>query len=304
MTEQSGNPPSPVREAKPRFVILTGLSGAGKTEAVRCLEDLGFFCVDNLPPALIPKFAELCAHSNGRVAQAALVMDVRGGAFFNDLQASLDELQRMGFDYRILFLEASEDALVGRFKESRRRHPLAEETGSLHESIEEERLRLGDVRARADKVIDTSRLPVQELKQEVASLFGSESQDLLISMVSFGFKYGIPTDADFVFDVRFLRNPHYVEALRPLTGADPAAAEYVLADGRTRQLLAHIEGLLAFCLPQQREEGKAYVTLGIGCTGGRHRAVTIAEELRKSLRAQGYRVVLEHRDIPKVSAVC
>jgi UPF0042 nucleotide-binding protein len=217
-------PPAPA--ASTRFVIVTGLSGAGKTQAIRYFEDLGFFCVDNLPPALIPKFAELCAHSDGRVGRVAVVTDARGGAFFDDLLASLDELRGMGVGYQILFLEASDEALVNRYKETRRPHPLASGDHLLLESIQEERHRLDEIRGRADKVIDTSTLPPRELRDEIANLFGAEAgAAMTVSITSFGFKYGLPLDADLVFDVRFLPNPHYEPQLRALPGTDRAVEE-------------------------------------------------------------------------------
>ncbi len=292
------------RERKRRggveLVIVTGLSGAGKSEAIRGFEDLGFFCVDNLPPSLITKFAELCAHSDGRVSRAAVVIDVRGGAFFDDLAAALSELERMGFSYHILFLTASDEALVRRYKETRRRHPLAGDRRTLLESITEERRLLAGLQERAAKVIDTSALPVQQFKSEVASLFtGRSTLEMVITIISFGYKFGIPLDADLVLDLRFLPNPHWIEELRALSGAEQPVREFVLASAGAREFLEHLYGFLDFALPRYAREGKAYLTIALGCTGGRHRSAVLAAEVAAHLGARGYRVLVEHRDIDK-----
>ncbi|UCH36742.1 MAG: RNase adapter RapZ [Armatimonadota bacterium] len=281
-------------------VIVTGQSGAGKSEAIHCFEDLGFFCVDNLPPALISKFAELCAHSDGKVSRAAVVIDVRGGAFFDHLAASLTELERMGFDYRIVFLAASDEALVRRYKETRRRHPLASDKRTLLESIREERRVLEGLKERAHKVIDTSSLPAQALKNEVASLFTERGTgEMVVTVVSFGYKFGVPLDADLVFDLRFLPNPHYIEELRPLSGTEEPVREFVLASPGARDFLRHIFAFLDFALPLYAQEGKAYLTIALGCTGGRHRSVALTSEVTGHLRTRGYRAVVEHRDVSK-----
>jgi len=282
------------------FVIVTGQSGAGKSEAIHCFEDLGFFCVDNLPPALIPKFAELCLHSDGRVSRAAVVIDVRGGAFFDDLAASLVELERMGCDCRIFFLSASDEVLVRRYKETRRRHPLSGEERTLLESIREERALLGTLKERAHKVIDTSELPAQQLKSEVASLFTARgASEMVVTIVSFGYKFGVPLDADVVFDLRFLPNPHYVAELRPLPGTDEAVRDFVLASPGAQEFLQHLRAFLDFALPRYAQEGKAYLTIALGCTGGRHRSVALAGHLAQQLAARGYHVLVEHRDLGK-----
>jgi len=291
---------TPTQAATPRFVIVTGLSGAGKTQAIRYFEDLGFFCVDNLPPALIPKFAELCLHSSGRVGRIAVVTDARGGAFFDDLLTSLDELRGMGVDSRILFLEASDEALVNRYKETRRPHPLASGDHSLLESIQEERHRLDEIRGRADKVIDTSSLPPRELRDEIAQLFGADSgAAMTVSITSFGFKYGLPLDADLVFDVRFLPNPHYQPDLRPLPGTDRAVEDFVLRSEGAQPLLEHLYALIDFALPRYAAEGKAYLSIALGCTGGRHRSVVLARQLAQHLRHSHYRVIVDHRDLQR-----
>ncbi|HEY8498393.1 MAG TPA: RNase adapter RapZ [Limnochordales bacterium] len=290
---------APQGEGRPRpiFVIVTGLSGAGKTEAMRALEDLGFFCVDNLPPALIPTFAALCQQS-GRIDKAALVSDARGGEFFHDLFQALRQLEEQGIWYRILFLEASDEALVRRFKETRRRHPLAPE-GSILEGIRAERQLLEPLRGRAHFIIDTTALSPRQLREQVARQARqlSPTRGLSVTVVSFGYARGIPIDADLIFDVRFLPNPHYVPALQPLTGNDPAVAEYVLQWPLTQAFMERLYGLVDFLLPQFVSEGKQHLLIGIGCTGGQHRSVAVANELAAHLRRLGYDAVVEHRDV-------
>lgn len=279
-------------------VIVTGLSGAGKTQAVRCLEDLGFFCVDNLPPQLIPKFAELCAQTEGKINRIALVIDVRGGEFFRDLVEVLEELKVQGWPYTILFLEASNETLVRRFKESRRPHPLSP-TGEIVEGITAEREQLRELRGLADKIIDTSNLTTNQLKQEIKTLYGDVAgqERLAITMVSFGYKYGIPLDADLVIDVRFLPNPYYITELRSLTGHDPRVRDYVFGSNTTREFLDRLIGLLEFLIPHYTREGKATLTVAVGCTGGMHRSVALVNRLGELLRVGGYRVSVRHRDL-------
>lgn len=294
--------PGGVDEKKAQeFVIITGLSGAGKTQAVHCLEDQGFYCVDNMPPALIPQFAELCAHSRGRVSRVAVVMDIRGGFFFQNLTGVVETLRDLGFKTRLLFLEATEEVLVRRFKETRRRHPLATRHRTLLESIHHEQKQMQELRAMADKVIDTSNTDARTLREEIAALFSERTRhnQMLINVLSFGYKFGVPTDADLVFDVRFLRNPHYVPELQPLTGAEPAVEAYVLADADACTYLAKLKDLLTFSLPRYGAEGKSYLTVAIGCTGGHHRSVVFARLLAEYLREQAYEIVLEHRDWKK-----
>lgn len=287
---------------KIKFVIITGLSGAGKTQAVRALEDLGFFCVDNLPPTLIPKFAELCAQSEGKISKIALVIDIRGGQFFGDLFDSLEHLEETGFVYQILFLEAADETLVRRFKETRRRHPLAPH-GRLLDGITAERKQLEELRGRAHRIIDTSELTPNQLRDEIMSFFAEDAEidRLGITFVSFGFKYGLPLDADLVFDVRFLPNPHYVESLRPLPGTDAAVKEYVTKWSITGKFIEKSFGLLDFLLPHYLNEGKTTLTIAIGCTGGKHRSVVVAEKLKEMLQEKGYEAVAEHRDVAKRS---
>lgn len=283
-----------------QFLIITGVSGAGKSNTMKVFEDLGFFCVDNLPPALVPKFAELCLQSDGRIRRAALAIDVRGGEFFDDLFASLAHLEEMGFEYQILFLDASDEALVRRFEETRRKHPLAQAGGVL-EGIRAERRRLQAVKERADKIIDTTNLSVHDLKQEIMEAFvrGGRQSTLTIGVVSFGYKYGIPLDSDLVFDCRFLPNPHYVEALRPLPGESPEVRRFVLSQPATQEFIRRLVDMMDYLLPQYLEEGKSHLTLAIGCTGGKHRSVVLADEMATFLKDRGYKVNLKHRDVRK-----
>lgn len=282
------------------FTIVTGMSGAGKTQALKCLEDRGFFCVDNLPPALISTFADLIRNSPQRIERVALVSDVRGGEFFGQLFEALEELKGRGVRSRILFLEASDEVLVRRFKEARRPHPLQQDDRSLEEAIREERERLRELRERADKVIDTSQLTIHDLRKKIEQDFlATEPDGMAVSIVSFGFKYGIPPDADLVFDVRFLKNPNYEPDLKPLDGRSREVREYVLSDPTSKGFLKRLFGLIEFSLPHYAKEGKPYLSIAIGCTGGRHRSVIIAEELARFLQGQGYRVSVDHRDIEK-----
>ena len=281
-----------------RFLIVTGLSGAGKTQTVRCLEDLGFFCVDNLPPTLIPKFAELCAQSGGKINKIALVIDIRGGKFFDAVYENLECLKELGFRYEVLFLEAADATLVRRFKESRRRHPLNPQ-GSVLEGIQEERRILEELRGKAHKIIDTTELSNQQLKDELINLFGDNQQlaNFNITIMSFGFKYGIPLDADLVMDVRFLPNPHYIPELKALTGNDKAVQDYVFKYNETKMFLRKYYGLIKFLIPHYIKEGKTNLVIAIGCTGGQHRSVTLTNKLGELLMNKDYNVTLKHRDM-------
>lgn len=281
----------------PRLVIITGLSGAGRSEAMRVFEDLGYFCVDNLPPSLVPKFAELVQRSP-EVHGAALVMDIRGGVFFQELTESLELFDREGVTYQVLYLEADEETLIRRYKSSRRRHPL--ETGSrLVEALRKEREALKDVRGRADLVIDTSGISPIQLRQRISDLFRLDQATLpfQVRLVSFGYKHGLPKDADLVFDVRFLPNPHYVDHLRHRTGVDREVDEYVMRFPQARETLRRLEDLLEFLVPQFQQEGKPQVTVAVGCTGGQHRSVVFASRLATHLEDLGERVSVEHRDL-------
>ncbi|MEW6032376.1 MAG: RNase adapter RapZ [Bacillota bacterium] len=286
--------------SKGRFVVITGLSGAGKTQAVRFLEDLGYFCVDNLPPALIPSFAQLCNQSEGRVNRVALVVDIRGGEFFADLSQALDRLDEMGFIHQILFLEADVETLVRRYKETRRRHPLADRAG-IEEAIGSEKRLLEHIRGRATKIIDTSGLTSAQFRDKLVQMFADDRDisGFMISLVSFGFKHGLPIHADLVLDVRFLPNPQYVESLKARDGRERDVCDYVLKWPLTQAFLRRLMGFLEFLIPHYINEGKTQLVIGIGCTGGRHRSVAIAERLAGLLRGRRHTVLVEHRDIEK-----
>lgn len=281
-----------------RLVIITGMSGAGKTQVVRTMEDLGYFCVDNLPPALIPKFAELCAQAGGRVSKVALVVDIRGREFFDTLIQTLESMENRGDIYEMLFLEAADETLIRRYKESRRRHPMAPH-GRISEGIARERERLELVRGRATHIIDTSDLSTAKLRDKITALFGgdSEAERMTITVVSFGFKYGVPLDADMVFDVRFLPNPFYVESLRRKSGTVPEVSDYIWKWPITQQFMEKLGGLVDFLVPNYIREGKSQLVIAIGCTGGLHRSVFVANKIYESLRGKGYKVTIEHRDI-------
>ncbi|MBM7868242.1 RNase adapter RapZ [Heliobacterium gestii] len=283
-----------------QMVIITGLSGAGKSQAIRALEDLGFFCVDNLPPNLLPKFGELIVHSKGKITKIALVIDIRGGEFFDSLSDGLHQLGAQGIQCEILFLEASDEALIRRYKESRRRHPLSGDA-RIYDSIKLERQMLADLRGRADKVVDTSDLSAQQLKTQIFELFGKDARNsqLRITIISFGYKYGTPRDADLLMDVRFLPNPFYEPALRNLTGNDEPVQEYVLSSPTTKVFMRKYYSLLRFLLPHYTKEGKSHLVVGIGCTGGKHRSVTLANRLAAALADEDYAITVKHRDIDK-----
>lgn len=286
----------------PRLLFVTGMSGAGKTQAVQSLEDLGYFCVDNLPPALITKFAELVSQSNGKIDKVALVVDIRGGAFFSQAIEVLNELTNHGYKYEVLFLEASDETLVRRYKESRRRHPL-DNHGEVLEVIREERELLREIRGRANKIIDTSNLANSQLKEQIITQYGGDKADnnrLLITVISFGYKYGIPMDSDLVIDVRFLPNPHYIPELRCLTGNDAPVQEHVMSQDVTREFMERLIDFLDFLIPHYQREGKATLMIAIGCTGGMHRSVTLANKLGDILVQRNNRVNVRHRDIMRV----
>ena len=282
------------------FVIITGLSGAGKSFAIKCFEDMGYFCVDNLPTTLIPTFAELCAQSSRPIRKIALGVDVREGEYLAHFVEALEALRGRAHRVEVLFLEAGDEALVRRYHETRRRHPLAGE-GSVADGIRAERQALAHLREVAGRIIDTSGLTVHQFKDRLIEAYGPQEARgaLTVSLVSFGFKYGLPYDADLVFDVRFLPNPHFVDELRSLDGRDARAAKFVFSHEETRQLMARLEDLLRFLLPLFQREGKAYLTLAIGCTGGRHRSVTLVEALRGFLEELGIQPIVRHRDLDR-----
>jgi UPF0042 nucleotide-binding protein len=284
------------------FVVITGFSGAGKSQAMACFEDAGYFCVDNLPPEMIGQLSELFEYEGSKVERAAVVSDVRGGDYFDGLVKVLDDLAERSTPHRLLYLEAAEDVLVNRFKETRRRHPLAN-GGSVSQAIAAERSMLAPLRERADVSIDTSDLSASRLRKVVADKMlprGSIGK-LAVTFFTYGFKHGAPRDADLLFDVRFLPNPHYEADLRALTGLDPAVREYVESSDGITEFYDHLVPLLDYLLPQYEREGKAHLTIGIGCTGGRHRSVVIAEHLARDYSLRGdYMVDVVHRDIEKL----
>ncbi len=282
------------------LTIITGLSGAGRSAAADVLEDLGFFVIDNLPPALIPKVAEL-ARDRERPARFALVVDSRSGAFMDDLDAALAELRDRGARTSMLFLDASDEVLVRRFEASRRPHPLAGDD-RVSEGIRRERLLLEGIKGEADLVVDTSNLNVHELRDRLHERFRDDRSSfgsLQTSIVSFGYKHGVPLDVDLIFDCRFLPNPHWVEALRPLPGTNPKVREYVLEQPETAPFLEHLRGLFELLLPAFAREGKSYLSIGVGCTGGRHRSVVVAAELAKVLDTLGFPTRVHHRDLDR-----
>jgi len=283
-----------------RFVVITGLSGAGKSYAIKCFEDLGYFCVDNLPTTLIPTFAELCAQSSRDIRKIALGVDVREGEYLAHLRDALEALRARGHRPEVLFLEATDETLVRRYHETRRRHPLAGE-GNVRDGIHAERRALAHLREEADRIIDTTGVTVHELKDRLIESYGVREARgaLTVSLVSFGFKHGIPYDADLVFDVRFLPNPHFVEGLRQMDGRDPAVAKFVFAHEESRELRTRLEDLVRFLLPLYQREGKAYLTVAIGCTGGRHRSVTLVESLGAFVEGLGFAPIVRHRDLDR-----
>ena len=279
------------------FTIITGQSGAGRSEAAKSFEDLGYFVVDNLPPALIGKMAEL-ASTSGNPGRVALVADVRGGVFFTELSRGLQDLKELKIPYRILFLDASDEDLVNRYEATSRRHPLAP-ADRVVEGIRKERLMMQSLKESADLIIDSTGMSPHDLRDRVRDLFARSPAEsrVQVSIVSFGYKNGLPRDADLVFDVRFLPNPHWIERLRPLPGTDPAVREFVTSQHAYGEFIRKLRWLFNTVVPGYLEEGKSYLTIAIGCTGGRHRSVVVAEELASYFRKKGQSVVVEHRDL-------
>ncbi|QGU00362.1 RNase adapter protein RapZ [Candidatus Syntrophocurvum alkaliphilum] len=283
-----------------QVLIITGLSGAGKTQVVNYLEDWGYFCVDNLPPTLLTKFTELSMQSEGKINKVALVMDVRGGEFFHDLFNALIELKQNNIKYEILFLEASNEVLIRRFKETRRRHPLAPE-GRLLEAIQNERSMLEELRGKANVIIDTSNISPRDLKEKLLTLYSSDenSGGFSISLISFGYKAGIPLDTDLIMDVRFIPNPYYDPVMKNMTGQDTEVIDYVLESSITKSFIRRFLNLLKFLIPNYITEGKTNLSIAIGCTGGQHRSVAITDYIGKQLNRLGYNVTVKHRDVSK-----
>lgn len=283
-----------------RFVIITGLSGAGKSQAIKAFEDLDYYCIDNLPPKLIQKFVDLCIQSQGKMDKVAIVIDIRGGIFFYDLIEELKDLNMGEYSYEILFLDASDQVLIKRFKETRRKHPLAP-SSLVSEGIKEERNKLKTIKEMADNIIDTSGLKPKELKEEIVKVYRDKEKQgkMLINILSFGFKHGIPLEGDLIFDVRFLPNPFYIEHLRPQSGKDKEVKEYVLGFPETMEFINKLEDMIDFLIPFYSKEGKYQLVIGIGCTGGQHRSVTISNHLYESLKEKGHWVAINHRDVNK-----
>jgi UPF0042 nucleotide-binding protein len=286
---------------KIEFTIITGLSGAGKSHAMAAFEDAGFFCIDNLPPQMIPATADLFTLEGSKVRRVAVVSDVRGGQYFEEIDGCLNELDSKGISYRLLFMEASDEALLRRFKETRRPHPLSP-AGDIPEGIRLEREMLHALKVRADWVIDTTELNIHELRADIVKdVAPGGTGEFVVTFLSFGFKYGAPLDADLVFDIRFLPNPHFVPELKPLSGLDKAVSHYVLRTKIAKEFFDKLMDLLDYLLPLYVTEGKSGLVIGIGCTGGRHRSVAIAEWLAKKYRGKkyNYNVVTRHRDLAK-----
>jgi UPF0042 nucleotide-binding protein len=286
------------RDSAADLVVITGISGSGKATLLKAFEDLGYYCVDNLPVGLIPRFAELVMQST-EIKRTALVVDVREGSQLDELPAIIKSMKRL-IPTRTIFLEASDAVLLRRYSETRRPHPLGTET-TVKASLAAERRHLRSIRAIADLVIDTTKFNVHELRSYITERFQQREsgQNILVSCVSFGFKHGVPEDADLMFDVRFLPNPHFVPEFRALTGRDPAVAKYIRSFPQTKEFIKRISDLLVYLLPHYIHEGKSYLTISFGCTGGQHRSVMIAEEVSQLLRKAGYRLKVVHRDSPK-----
>ena len=284
-----------------RCVIVTGMSGAGKSTALKMLEDMGYFCVDNLPVPLIPKMAELLSVPGTEINKAALGVDIRSGQSFQELANVLKVLDEGGCQYEILYLESSDDVLVKRYKETRRFHPLAGSDGRVEDGLKRERELLGFLKKKADYLVDTSHMLTRELKAELNKIFvqNKEYKNLYITVLSFGFKYGIPNDADLVFDVRFLPNPYYIPTLKPLTGNDPAVYDYVMAAPQAKEFQRQLFEMVKFLIPNYIAEGKNQIVISIGCTGGKHRSVSMVRALESQMKSLPYTVKMEHRDIER-----
>ncbi len=282
-----------------QFVIVSGLSGAGKSKAASFLEDIGFYCVDNMPADLIPQFAQLCMATKGRYERVALVTDVRASLTFDGLFKSLDSLDQMQLQYTIVFVEADTDVIIKRYKETRRKHPLIKDASELAAAVERERVLLEPIRNRANAIINTSALSTAKLRGEVINLVAGDLKDhaMSVTITSFGFKYGLPVDADLVFDVRFLPNPYYIPELKMKTGLEPEVRDFVFSYQQTKDFLEKVEDLLSFCLPSYVDEGKTNLVVAVGCTGGKHRSVAVAKELGDFVSQKGYVTTVSHRDL-------
>ncbi|GHV44511.1 nucleotide-binding protein [Clostridia bacterium] len=283
-----------------RLLIITGLSGAGKSNAVNILEDAGYYCVDNMPPSFIAKFAELCGNPSGKLDRVALVCDIRGGEMFGELATSLQELRDKKYPHDILFFDADDETLINRYKETRRKHPLSVDE-RLSDAIAKERARLSNIKSKANYIIDTSAMSLAQLRAELVKMFPESGQDegMLINILSFGFKYGVPMDADLIFDVRFIPNPFYIPELKEKSGLDAPVADYVMGFSQSLEFRDKLFDMIDFLLPHFLEGGRRQVVIGIGCTGGRHRSVAFAQLLAAHLKENGYRAYSGHRDYNK-----
>lgn len=280
------------------FLVITGMSGAGKSQGMKVMEDMGYYCMDNLPPALLPKFAELCQKSKTPINKVAVVVDIRGGEFFKNLFNSLDELSSMNIGYKILFLDSSDTVLIKRYKELRRPHPLTPD-GSLINGINTERGMLQEIKDKADYIMDTSKLTLGMLREEIANIFleGGEKRNISISLTSFGFKNGMILDGDLVFDVRFIPNPYYIPELKPNSGKTDDVKDYVFKWPQTNIFITKVLDMLEYLIPYYIDEGKTQLVVGIGCTGGFHRSVAISDRIGELLKENGHRVIVTHRDL-------
>lgn len=283
-----------------KFVLITGMSGAGKSIAANFLEDLGYYCVDNLPSELLSKFAEICYQSDGKFEKVAFVIDARNPDISDDILTELDVFEKYGNQFELLFLDADDDTIIKRYKETRRTHPLAD-GGRIIEGVEKERKILEHIKDRATNIIDTSNLLTRELKEIITDIVSDEKKEntLCVNVLSFGFKYGIPSDADLVFDVRFLPNPYYIDTLKSKTGLDKDVRDYVNSFPQTKEFAKRLDDMMTFLLPLFIEEGKTQLVVAIGCTGGKHRSVTLANHIYKTIINAGYKVKITHRDISK-----
>ena len=282
-----------------RFVMITGMSGAGKTQVMHVLEDMGYYCIDNMPLVFLVPFAKMCFKETNKFENVALVVDIRGGDMFDEIGGALKELDQQNFPYEILFLEARESILVKRYKETRRKHPLSL-NGTIEDGIMRERERLAYLRGQATHIIDTSRLLTRELKQIILDIYGETEENYFrIQVESFGFKYGIPRDADLVFDVRFLPNPFYIDALKEHNGTEECVRDFVMKYDQSREFLTKLDDMLTMLIPHYMEEGKSELVIAIGCTGGRHRSVAIAEAIHKKLSSKNFNSIIRHRDMTK-----
>ncbi len=282
-----------------RFVMITGMSGAGKTQVMHVLEDMGYYCIDNMPLVFLVPFAKMCFKETNKFENVAIVVDIRGGDMFDEIGGALKELDQQNFPYEILFLEARESILVKRYKETRRKHPLSM-NGTIEDGIMRERERLAYLRGQATHIIDTSRLLTRELKQIILDIYGETEENYFrIQVESFGFKYGIPRDADLVFDVRFLPNPFYIDALKEHNGTEECVRDFVMKYDQSREFLTKLDDMLTMLIPHYMEEGKSELVIAIGCTGGRHRSVAIAEAIHKKLSSKNFNSIIRHRDMTK-----